>query len=399
MTRLLQPFLLFTVCCLFASCYDEPWERGDVDGYVPIYSTDATLKQISFQPPRKTVNGGKLFTAGTNVLQEEMDSGLHIISYQDPAHPVKTGFLRIPGFQVAAIEGDYLYANNYNDLIAIPLKALSANMMVGRVTSVWTQVNYPTATDAGYFECADPSKGIVIGWRKARIKNPKCRIPSRGYDGLPPSKANNRSNPGLVASGGKLYLVSPEALAVYSLSAPGQPVILNERNMPGSRVDTIFLFNKELAVMNTGALDLYDTANISSSHYYYYSVPYCLKLMAIGDTAYGITDRRCGNAAYLTQYSLRKDTNTLVELSRLSIPVANAFAAAGRYIYVAEESGFTIIDATRKTPEIAGDVNSYNYSDVVVNGNLLFFHSDREIACYSLATSPVNPVLISNLPY
>lgn len=399
MTRLLQPFLLFAVCCLFASCYDEPWDRGEMDGYVPIYSTDASLKQISFQPPRKTVNGGKLFTAGTNVLQEEMDSGLHIISYQDPAHPVKTGFLRIPGFEVAAIEGDYLYANNYNDLIAIPLKALSANMTVGRVASVWTQQNYPTAPDASYFECADPSKGIVVGWRRTKIKDPKCRVRSRGYDGPPQPILNTRDNPGLVASDGKLYLVNPESLAVYSLSSPGQPVILKTQNVLGSRVDTIFPLNKELAVMSTGALDLYDTADISSSHYYYYNVSYCLKLMAIGDTAYGITDRRCGSAPYLTQYSLRKDTNTLVELSRLSIPVPNAFAAAGRYIYIAEESGFTIVDVTRKTPEIAGDVNSYNYSDVVVNGNLLFFHSNQEIACYSIASSPVNPVLISNLPY
>jgi hypothetical protein len=399
MTRLLQTYLLFAVSCLLASCYnDEPWDRGYIDGYAPIYSTDATLKQISFQPPRKTVNGGKLFTAGTNVLQEEIDSGLHVISYQDPAHPVKTGFLRIPGFQVAAIDGDYLYANNYNDLIAIPLKALSANMTVGRVAGIWKQLDYPAGQDV-YFECVDPSKGVVIGWRKAKIHNPQCRKPAK-WDAYPPDETNH-NNAGLVVLHRKLYLASAESLAIYSLSSPGQPVIAKSLESQGSRPDSIFLLNNELALVFARHLYRHDTASLEKTSYYD-NLSYCLKVTGIGKTAYAISSQKnlCGGpSSNLIKFRVRADTTGVVELNRLQIGMANAFVIAGNYIYVAEDEGMAIVNIAGATLENAGGLFSGNYSDIVNNGDLLFLHDNKQIVCYSIATSPVSPTLISQLSY
>lgn len=399
MTRLLQTYLLFIVCCMLASCYDEPWERGDIDGYAPIYSTDATLKQISFQPPRKTVNGGKLFTAGTNVLQEEIDSGLHVISYQDPAHPVKTGFLRIPGFQVAAIEGDYLYANNYNDLIAIPLKALSANMTVGRAVGAWKQLDYP-AGERIYFECVDPAKGVVIGWRKAKVHNPQCRKPLQLYDDAKSDDAG-RDNAGLVVLHEKLYLANPEALVMYSLSSPGQPVVVKSHGLSGPRADSIFLLNNELAIAYATQLYRYDTASLDDISFYN-SLSYCLKVTAKGDTAYTIASQKnlCGGpSSNMLQLKLRKDSTGVVEISRLQVGMANAFVIAGSYIYVATEQGMAIVNIAGATLESAGDLFIGNYSDIVAKGSLLFLQNNQEIACYSIAASPVAPMLISKLPY
>lgn len=399
MTRLLSTYVLFTACCLLTGCYDEPWVRGEVDGYVPVYSTDAALKQVSFQAPRKTVNGGKLFTAGTNVLQEEIDSGLHVISYQDPAHPVKTGFLRIPGFQVATIDGDYLYANNYNDLIAIPLKALSANMAVGRVAGVWKQLDYPIG-ESVYFECADPTKGIIVGWRKAKINNPQCRRPFWAYDDVNRHE-DNRNNAGLAVSHGKLYLVNPESVAVYSLSSPGQPVITRSRDLSGTHVDSVFLLNGELAAMVGGSMLRFDTATLNDVSYYY-NLSYCLKLIAGGEAAYGISSGRylCTNInPYIIKYRLRKDTTAAVEINRLQIGVANAFAMSGSYIYVAGDAGIVMVNIAGTTMERTGDVNDGNYSDIVTSGDLLFLHGNKEIVCYSIATSPASPRLTSKLAY
>ena len=398
MTRLLSTYVLFIACFLLAGCYDEPWMRGEVDGYVPVYSTDASLKQISFQAPRKTVNGGKLFTAGTNVLQEEIDSGLHVISYQDPAHPVKTGFLRIPGFQVATIDGDYLYANNYNDLIAIPLKALSANMAVGRVAGVWRQLDYPSGERIDYFECVDPSKGVVVGWRRAKINNPQCRRPFlRNED----EGKNNTNNAGLVSLHNKLYLVNQESIEVYSLSSPGQPVITKKESVLGKRVDSIFLVNDDLAVMNSSYMDLYDTAQLGNAGYYNYVSP-CMKLTTVGHIGYSIVSKKYGcnsSYPYLTQHDLRKDTTSIIELNRLDVGVSNAFVVSGNYIYVAGETGMVIVDAAGPALQRVGDVNDGPYSDIVINGNLLFLHGKQEVVCHSIAASPRSPRLISKLAY
>ncbi|SHM82644.1 hypothetical protein [Chitinophaga sp. CF418] len=399
MTRLLQTYVLFTVCSLLAACDDEPWERGMVDGYAPIYSTDASLKQVRFQPPRKTVNGGKLFTAGTNVLQEEIDSGLHVISYQDPAHPVKTGFLRVPGFQVAAIEGGYLYVNNYDDLISIPLKALSADMNVGRLVGVWKQLDYPIGPNADYFECVDPSKGIVVGWRKTKINNPQCRRPAKPDNNFP--EESYRSNPGLVASKGKLYLVNKESLAVYSLSVPDRPVIVKSEMLLGTKVDSIFLLNNsELAVVYGSQLDRRDGVSLNRTTSYS-NLSYCVKVRAKGDTVYTISNQKsyCGPSPYLIKYRLRKDTTAAIEIDRLRVDMANAFVIAGSYIYIATEQGMVMVNIAGAALERAGDMTDDAYSSIVTNGNLLFVRSKQQIICYSIVTSPASPSLISKLPY
>ncbi|PSL30748.1 hypothetical protein [Chitinophaga ginsengisoli] len=399
MTRLLQASLLFTVCSLLASCHDDqPWARGEVDGYAPIYSTEASLKQISFQVPRKTVNGGKLFTAGTLVLQEEIDSGLHVISYQDPAHPIKTGFLRIPGFQVAAIEGDYLYANNYDDLIAIRLKTISADMSVGRVVGIWKQLNYPAGRGV-YFECVDPSKGIVVGWRKTKLNNPQCRRPENIYD--EPTVLSTRNNAGMIAFHRKLYLVTPDALAVYSLAYPERPVLTRSKALPRAKVDSLFLLNKELAVSYSTQLGRYDTTSLDNISLYD-NLSHCLKIRAKGDTAYAIFSRRnlCGSpSSTLIKFRLKKDSTSAAELGRLQVGTANAFVIAGSYIYVAASESMSVVNITGGKFENAGDQFIGGYSDIVNNGNLLFLRDSKQIACYSIATSPASPKLLSQLLY
>ncbi len=402
MTRLLLTYVLLATCCMLAGCdYDDPWRRGEeVDGYAPIYSVDPMLRHISFQTPRKTVNGGKLFTAGTNVLQEEADSGLHIISYQDPAHPIKTGFLRIPGFQVAAIEGDYLYANNYNDLIIISLKALSTNMTVGRIADVWKQLDYPREAHA-YFECVDPAKGVVVGWRRAKIKNPQCRrqqlISDDGRD-----SENTRNNAGLVVSNGKLYLVNLEFVTMYSLASPMQPVITGARNVTGKLVDSIFLFKGSLAVtLYNGFLDLYDTAGLDDAGYYN-GASECEKYFSVGDTAaYAIPNRyQCNTMGpYLTQYELRRDTNAIIKSGELEVGMAGNLVQAGQYLYIASDVGLVTVNIAGPTPVKAGQLNDGRYQDIAINGDLLFLHGREQVVCYSIATSPVSPALISKLPY
>ncbi|WP_110055281.1 hypothetical protein [Chitinophaga sp. S165] len=385
---------------MLAACdNDQPWQRGEIDGYAPIYSADPMLKQISFQSPRKTVNGGKLFTAGTNVLQEEADSGLHIISYQDPAHPVKTGFLRIPGFQVAAIEGDYLYANNYNDLIIISLKALSTNMTVGRLADVWKQPDYPVEAGA-YFECVDHSKGVVVGWRRAKIKNPQCRRQQLIGDG-PGDGENTRNNPGLVVSNGKLYLVNLDFVMMYSLVSPMQPVIAEARNVAGKLVDSIFLFRGNLAIIwYNGFLDLYDTARLDDAGYYN-SASECEKYFSVGDTiAYAIPNRyNCNQGTYLTQYELRRDTNAIIRSGELEVGITGGLVQSGQYLYLASDIGLVTVNIAGPTPVKVGQLNDGRYQDIVVNGNLLFLHGREQVVCYSIATSPVSPTLISKLPY
>jgi hypothetical protein len=387
MARLLLTYVLLMTCFLFTGCYDDPWLRGEVEAYVPVYDNNPALKQVSFQAPRKTVNGGKLFTAGTNVLQEELDSGLHVISYEDPALPVKIGFLRIPGFQMAAIDGDYLYANNYDDLIAIPLKALSTNMSVMRVAGAWKQHDYPPGV-FGYFECPEPSKGTVIGWRKTMVSNPKCRKPASAYgDGRVDSDATSAA--GMAVTAGKLYLVNQESLVSYSLANPGQPVVGQADHTLERGADSIFLFSDKLAITYHApyAMELYDPADLSVDNIIY-NLSSCFRLMVAGDKIYAIADRarHCSMFKGLLQYDFIQDTTNVPRSGELSMEEPNDFALHGHYIYLATDGGFVVADISGPVPKREFSYGVDGYSNIVINGNLLFCRSKNGVDCFDITT-------------
>lgn len=171
--------LLFAV--IFSSC--DPRRNAvlpkETIGYVPIYSNNTTAKQISAELPRPTIKGGKMFTTGKFLFQVEPDSGIHIINYTDPSHPQKIGFIRSFLCKEISFKNGFIYTNNFSDLVVIDITDISHIHEVGRVENVFPDLalQYPPKDQNNttvYFECPDPSKGIITGWKQQTIKNPKC---------------------------------------------------------------------------------------------------------------------------------------------------------------------------------------------------------------------------------
>lgn len=172
----LQPFLLVTVgVILFWGCKDKESGYGlHKEAYVPIYSQDPNIKKITFQPAQTPVQTGKLFTAFPGyLLEEEVGQGLHVINCKDPAHPKRTGFIKVPGMGTAYIKDKLLYVENYEDLVVVALNDLQSVSEVSRINHVRNENPYPPYTDI-YFVCPDPAKGTVTGWEKKIVDNPKC---------------------------------------------------------------------------------------------------------------------------------------------------------------------------------------------------------------------------------
>jgi hypothetical protein len=151
-----------------------------VEGFVPVYSTDlSTVTQISYGPPRPTVNGGKMYAIHEVIFQVEKDSGIHIIDYSYPQFPQKFGFIRSFLCKELAVKNGMLYTNNLDDLVVIDISDPSNVHLVSRTESVFPDLalQYPpkeNTWDRVYFECPDPSKGIITSWKKQTIKEPKC---------------------------------------------------------------------------------------------------------------------------------------------------------------------------------------------------------------------------------
>jgi hypothetical protein len=173
---MLRLYLLLSLCLCLYSCRDRiQWTSGTVSGFVPIYSKDDLSREVTAESARNTVKGGKIYTYGNYLFQNEIDSGVHIINYEDKQHPQKTAFISIPGCTEVAVEDHFLYANNYNDLVVIDLLQLPTVKITSRVPNAFPATSQMYPPENGYFECVDPAKGIVTGWKREKLTNPKCQ--------------------------------------------------------------------------------------------------------------------------------------------------------------------------------------------------------------------------------
>jgi len=158
------------------SCTKKPNQLGEVDAYVPIYGNFGELKVITQQTPQPIVKGGKIAVIGTHLFQVESGMGIHVMDISNPNTPRKISFIRIPMCNEVTLRGNFLYTNNVNDLVTLNISDINNITTASRIINAFPNIEaqYPPQTNV-YFECADISKGMVIGWELKKVNNPKCR--------------------------------------------------------------------------------------------------------------------------------------------------------------------------------------------------------------------------------
>lgn len=172
---LLLGLVLFTACESSGTSFPE----GEVIGYRPVYASEVELG-ISFETARTPVSTGKIFLQGDILLLSEVNEGVHIIDNSDPTNPLNRGFVVVKGNTDMSVKDDLLYVNQFTDIVAIDFSDLANIREVSRETSAFSlsepgQVTPPAS--GFYFECPDPSKGVVLDWQLVTITNPKCYQP------------------------------------------------------------------------------------------------------------------------------------------------------------------------------------------------------------------------------
>lgn len=176
MIRLFATILLGII--LF-SC-GKKGSTGEVTGWRPVYASDAEYKMIRSLPPQPIVNAGKIAYAAGRLFMVEKNKGVHIVQYTDPASPKKERFLEIPGCYEVSYKGGYLIVNNGSDLVSLDISQPGTVTVASRLPKVFRSIqeagNIPPDAVAGeYFECPDFSRGVILRWEKAPLREPACR--------------------------------------------------------------------------------------------------------------------------------------------------------------------------------------------------------------------------------
>lgn len=169
---------LISLSLLFFSCYPDKGDvKGEVEAYVPVYSTMTDIHDIKVEEKKPTLQAGKIYAYQNYILQNDLFTGIHIIDNKDRNHPVKIAFLNLPLSTEIAIKDNYLYTNNYLDLVVFDISNPANPKLVKRVENMFpvsVDQKHPPILNA-YFQCPDSSKGVIVKWEKKTIPRPDCR--------------------------------------------------------------------------------------------------------------------------------------------------------------------------------------------------------------------------------
>lgn len=164
----------------FAVCLAEctPNDRlGDDNGsaWVPVYMQPTEKDNISIAGARTTENPGKIYVWDHYIFQNDQNKGIHIIDNADRSNPQKVAFLNIPFNTEFAVRGNYIYANNVNDLIVIDIRDVLHPAVTKRIDNAFPYVSQKYPNHSGRFVCPDPARGVVVNWELQDVKSANCR--------------------------------------------------------------------------------------------------------------------------------------------------------------------------------------------------------------------------------
>jgi hypothetical protein len=128
---------------------------------------------VKFLTPRAVKLPGKIYTYGSYLLINEINKGIHVYDNSDQTNPEPLGFIEIIGNTDMAIRNNILYANHMGSLLALNVTDFNTLQKVGEVTISRWLLGVPPPRGR-YFECVEPAKGIVVGWKSETLKNPAC---------------------------------------------------------------------------------------------------------------------------------------------------------------------------------------------------------------------------------
>ena len=240
--------------------------------YTPIYETKEAVKlNIKSSPAEDIESPGNLFVYGNYIFLNETDKGVHIIDNTDPSNPVDKAFIDIPGNLDIAVKGNILYADMYQDLVAVDISDPLNAKLVKTVPGVFGERYYAN----GFYPANDM---IIVGWTKKDTTIELGHVQTNWiypggvlYDAAgAPQRFTAAPVPGISGSMARftiannyLYAVDHHSLHPISINNPADPVAGNMISA-GFDIETIYPFKNKLFLGSMGGLYIYDISQPGS---------------------------------------------------------------------------------------------------------------------------------------
>lgn len=228
--RFLKPFIILTFSIFISSCSNDNILE-DVNVAVPIYKSKTSIRaNVKVTNAVATNSEGKIYVAEKLLFYIAQENGVHIFDNANPTNPQNLAFIQIEGVHDISVKGNYLYTDNFIDLLVFDISNLQQISLVQTLQDVFEF--YPTyPMDAEYMAWdVLPNPGdIMVGFKIETRKKTQDQIAILANNALGNFESQIGGNVGTGGSMARfqinnqaLYVVEKYRLSVFNIVQPTQ---------------------------------------------------------------------------------------------------------------------------------------------------------------------------------
>ncbi len=390
------------------SCKDSSIEYRKYTANVPQYmSYEEMRKPVKSTAAYEIKTAGKIYIKDNYLFVNEKYKGIHVFDNSNPASPVNLTFFDIPGNVDLAVKGNYLYADNYVDLIVLDISNLNSPVEVARIKDIFPYT-IPETTQAYPISNIDHEKGVIVGWQVQQVTeevNTDATGPFYYYDmGLGAFMRNETSGAPsktvgiggsmarFIINGDQFYGLNQTNMQVININEPKSPVVGTKIEM-SRMVETVFIEGSYLFIGTQTGMLVYDIADPATPAYKseYNHFQSCDPVVVQDGYAY-VTLRagnRCGNWQNVMEVIDLKDIMSPVLMKSYPMSEPYGLGIDNKTLFVCDgQAGLKIYDASdplRIDLHMLKQYTNLKAFDVIPYGNVLIMIAADGIYQYNYA--------------
>ncbi|MEI8046571.1 MAG: hypothetical protein WCI92_04265 [Bacteroidota bacterium] len=421
---LAAPWIILILMSI-ASCKDSSVEYRTYTANVPKYMSYEDMRKPAKSVAANAIQvSGKIYIKDNYLFINEKYKGIHVFDNTNPSSPVNLTFIDIPGNVDMAVRGNYLYADNYVDLVVLDISNITSPIEVARIKDIFPYT-IPDAPEMYPIASIDQQQGVIVGWQVQEVTeevNSNQGYPYYYYDKGSGNFLFNEASPAVggaittqtvgvggsmarfIINGDQFYGLNQNNMQVVNISQPFRPIAGTKIEMQRN-VETVFIDSTYLFVGTQTGMLIYDVSTPATPVFksLYDHFQSCDPVVVKDKLAY-VTLRagnRCGNWQNLMEVIDLHNIMTPTLMKSYPMTEPYGLGIDNKTLFVCDGSaGLKIYDATdplqidQHMLKQYTDLNAY---DVIPFGSILIMIAQDGLYQYNYSDLQ-NIVQLSKIP-
>ncbi len=296
---------------------------------VPNYKSLAEIRaSVSVEASKNTNSEGKIYVTENYLFYIGQETGIHVFDNQNPATPQNIAFINIAGVHDIAVKGNYLFADNYFDLLVFDIANINNIELVQTLENTFSfYPQYPEDAEYHDYETSANEGELLVGFSLEYKERPDEGSYWGGMETM-----DGNAAPTSVGVGGSyakfqirdnaLYTLENWKLNIFNIAEPTQTFFDHDsyfNSWFGGDFETLFIQKQYMFIGSTTGMHIVDISDEFNPQYVsgFSHATACDPVVVHQNTAY-ITIRGSSSCGAV------EDQINVIDITNISQPTLSA---------------------------------------------------------------------------